>query len=69
MTKQMALDYALDRIHVNCVNPGFVNTPMIAGAVSVYGGEERLAQQHPWKALGQPEDIADAALFLASDEA
>lgn len=32
-------------------------------------GKKALAAQHPWNALGRPEDVADAALFLASDEA
>ncbi|KAM0723572.1 hypothetical protein Q7P37_000559 [Cladosporium fusiforme] len=69
MTKQMALDYAQDRIHINSVNPGFVHTPMIAHYTSTQEMEDRLAGTHPWNALGRPEDIADAALFLASDEA
>lgn len=33
------------------------------------GTETALAARHPWNALGRPEDVADAALFLASDEA
>lgn len=69
MTKQMAIDYAQDRIHINCVNPGFVETPMITNYISTPESEKQLAGRHPWKALGRPEDVADAALFLASDEA
>ena len=69
MTKQMALDYAQDRIHINCVNPGWVSTPMISYYTATKESEGQLAARHPWNALGRPEDIADAALFLASDEA
>lgn len=69
MTKQMAIDYAQDRIHINCVNPGAVKTPMIEALVATKEGEDQLAGMYPWNALGRPEDIANAALFLASDEA
>lgn len=69
MTKQMAVDYAKDRIHINCLCPGFVQSPMIASITEDPEAKAGLESQHPWNALGRPEDIADAALFLASDEA
>ena len=69
MTKQMAIDYSKDRIHVNCVCPGFVDSPMIAGTTSNDEAKNATAAFHPWNSLGRPEDIADAALFLCSDEA
>lgn len=69
MTRQMAIDYAEDRIHINSVNPGFVRTPMTANYMATLESEAQLAATHPWNALGRPEDIANAALFLASDEA
>lgn len=69
MTKQMALDYAPDRIYVNCLAPGCIVTPMTAGLVATDEGKERMAAFHPWNGLGRPEDVANAALFLASDEA
>ena len=69
MTKQMAVDYAKDRIHINALCPGFVESPMIAAITADPEAAAGLAAQHPWNALGRPEDIADAALFLASDEA
>ena len=65
----MAVDYAKDRIHINCLCPGFVESPMIASITADPDGKAALAAQHPWNALGRPEDIADAALFLASDDA
>lgn len=69
MTKQMAIDYAPDRIHVNCLAPGAIATPMTAPRLSTKEGQEAMARLAPWNAIGRPEDIADAALFLASDEA
>ena len=68
MTKQMALDYAKDRIHVNCLCPGFTESPMISGLTADPQVKEGLEGQHPWGALGTVEDIANAALFLCSDE-
>ena len=69
MTKQMAVDYAQDRIHVNCIAPGGIESPMTAPLIATKEGKERFASLHPWNAMGLPEDIANAALFLASDEA
>lgn len=69
MTKNIALDYAQDRIHCNALCPGFVKSPMIASMTGSKEEEEGLAATHPWKSLGRPEDVADAALFLASDDA
>jgi NAD(P)-dependent dehydrogenase (short-subunit alcohol dehydrogenase family) len=69
----MALDGAPAGIRVNCVCPGFTQTPMIDGyfadqpdpaAARVFA--ERL---HPLGRLGTPRDIADAFVYLASDEA
>lgn len=69
MTKQMSIDYAQDRIHVNCLAPGATATPMTALQCATKDGEEAMANLAPWNAIGRPEDVADAALFLASDEA
>ena len=69
MTKQMSIDYAQARIHVNCLAPGATETPMTAPQLSTKQGQEAMANLAPWNAIGRPEDIADAALFLASDEA
>lgn len=70
LTKVIAIDYAQDRIHCNCLCPGFVQTAMIktnittdAEAVAGIGG------LHPWGQLGTPDDVAKAAVFLASDDA
>lgn len=68
MTKQMGAEYAKDRIHVNALCPGYIHTPMIAPVTSNEQGLAYLSARHPWGELGRPEDIADAALFLCSDE-
>ena len=65
MTKSLARELAPDGIRVNAVAPGVIATDMVANL-----GEEmveRLAASIPLKRLGQPEDIANAFLFLASD--
>src|SRR5207237_7167185 len=68
LTRNMALDYAQRRIRVNCVCPGFVRTPFIAGILADEERTRRLTALHPLGRLGVPEDIATAVLFLASDE-
>ena len=68
LTRGMALDYAQDNIRVNCLCPGFVETPLVAGVVRTPEGYRELADKHPMKRLGQPEEIAYGALYLASDE-
>jgi hypothetical protein len=63
--------------HVNAICPGYINTPLISGVVNstsddpvVRGRYNALAYAHPFGGrLGEPEEIARAALFLASDDA
>ena len=68
LTRTMALDYAERGIRVNCVCPGFVETPLIAALTRDPDRKSKLTALHPLGRLGQPEDIAQAMLFLASDE-
>ena len=68
LTRGMALDYASDNIRVNCICPGFVETPLVAGVVQTPEEYQKLADKHPLRRLGQPEEIAYGALYLASDE-
>ena len=67
LTRNMALDYASDRVRVNCLCPGFVNTPLLSSLPPER--RARLTALHPLGRLGEPEDIAHMALFLMSDQA
>jgi len=69
LTRNMAMDYAAHKIRVNCVCPGFTRTPLTAGIFADRKRLEKLEALHPLGRLGEPEDIANAVLFLASDEA
>lgn len=72
LTKAMALDHAKDNIRVNCVNPGVVDTPMVANEARLSGHPEKYMLQmdrdHPMGRIGRPEEVAKAVLFLASDD-
>ena len=67
LTRNMALDYAADKVRVNCLCPGFVNTPLLASLPPER--RARLTALHPLGRMGEPEDIAHMALFLISDQA
>ena len=67
LTEAMAMDYAHERIRVNCICPGPTRTPMVDTSTA-----EKLARYKtrvPVGRIGEPEDIARAALYLASDDA
>jgi meso-butanediol dehydrogenase/(S,S)-butanediol dehydrogenase/diacetyl reductase len=67
LTEAMAMDHAKDKIRVNCICPGPTRTPMVDTSTP-----EKLARYKtrvPLGRIGEPEDIAHAALYLASDEA
>ena len=68
LTRGMALDYATDNVRVNCLCPGFTETPLLAGVLKTEEEYRALADQHPMKRLATPQEIAYGALFLASDE-
>ncbi|MEO8300856.1 MAG: SDR family NAD(P)-dependent oxidoreductase [Rhizomicrobium sp.] len=67
LTRNMALDYAGDNVRVNCLCPGFVDTPLLASITPER--RARLTALHPLGRMGTPEDIAHMALFLISDQA
>jgi NAD(P)-dependent dehydrogenase (short-subunit alcohol dehydrogenase family) len=73
LTRQMALDYAPYGIRVNCIAPGPIHTPMIEASFRRAADPERdrrrVVANIPLGRLGQPEEIAKAALFLAGDDA
>ncbi len=65
LTRELALELGPDGIRVNAINPGVIETAMTTEDEAVAGTmEERI----PLRRDGQPGDVADAALFLASDE-
>jgi NAD(P)-dependent dehydrogenase (short-subunit alcohol dehydrogenase family) len=67
LTRTVALEYANKNIRVNCICPGVIRTPM-AQRVMGERPEENAIRMEPIGRLGTPEDIANAALFLASDD-
>ncbi|EME47602.1 hypothetical protein DOTSEDRAFT_69521 [Dothistroma septosporum NZE10] len=69
LTRAAALDCAEHRIHVNAVNPGYVRTHMTDLMFSDQGVTSQVEQLHPWGRVGNPEDVARAYVFLASDDA
>lgn len=68
LTKQVALDYAGDRIHCNALCPGFLKTSMTQSLQSVPESLATINASHPLGGMGEPEDVARAAVFLASDD-
>ncbi|MEA2157350.1 MAG: hypothetical protein QOE11_3490 [Solirubrobacteraceae bacterium] len=75
LTRAMALDFAPRGIRVNCICPGTVITPLMETMIRERGGGDLdkgialTVEKYPVGRLGQPEDIARVALFLASDDA
>jgi glucose 1-dehydrogenase len=68
LTKQVAADYAEDLIVCNCISPGKIVTGK-PGLAMDPANLENARRRTPWPRLGRPQDIANAAVFLASDRA
>ena len=68
-TRNLAIDMAAKNIRVNCLGPGFTETPLTRSLTEDAEMKASLEQRHPMGRLGRPEDVAYAALFMASDEA
>src|SRR6266511_3338867 len=72
LNKSKALDHAKDGIRVNCICPGRVETPFVAARLKEYPDPEKARQEmsatQAVGRMGKPEEIAAAALYLASEE-
>jgi NAD(P)-dependent dehydrogenase (short-subunit alcohol dehydrogenase family) len=68
LTRVAAMEVADRNIRINSVNPGFVATPLL-DAVIAPGDQQRLADMTPLKKMTMPDDVANMAVFLLSDEA
>lgn len=73
LTKSIALDFADAGIRCNCICPGRVETPFVQARIAEYAdpvqAREEMASTQALKRMGEPAEIAAAALYLASDEA
>lgn len=73
LSKEMAVSYAKDTIRVNCVCPGWIETPMARRSIDLHGGLEAMTPEirrlTPLGRLGTAQEVAKVVLFLASEDA
>jgi NAD(P)-dependent dehydrogenase (short-subunit alcohol dehydrogenase family) len=69
LTRAMCTAYAMDNIRTNCVAPGFIDTPMVAAVLHLFGDPNMADRLTPMRRPGRPEEMAYGCLYLASDEA
>jgi NAD(P)-dependent dehydrogenase (short-subunit alcohol dehydrogenase family) len=72
LTRNMAIDYGRRGIRVNAVCPGFIETPLFRSTLELEAMDavrDKIRDAHQLGRFGRPEEIANGALFLASDEA
>jgi NAD(P)-dependent dehydrogenase (short-subunit alcohol dehydrogenase family) len=71
LTRTMAVDFATDGIRVNAIAPGAIDTPMLKRSFARHADSEAVREtsrnRHAMKRFGQAEEVAEAALYLASD--
>jgi NAD(P)-dependent dehydrogenase (short-subunit alcohol dehydrogenase family) len=67
LTKTAAMEYAKDNIRVNCVNPGYVTTPMTAKSVETR--LDAMMAKVPMGRMGEPQEIAEGVVWMLSDRA
>jgi len=68
LTKDMALELSKYKINVNCVAPGAIITPMNKDILESPKKMAEIESMIPWKRMGKPEEVAQAVLYLASNE-
>ena len=68
LTRAMCVAYAKDGIRVNCIAPGFIDTPMVASVISAFD-DPVVADLSPRRRPGSPDEMAKGCLYLASDDA
>jgi 3-oxoacyl-[acyl-carrier protein] reductase len=66
MSKSLSIEYAKKNININCISPGFISTAMTDKIDEKY--KETIIAKIPSNRLGKPEDIANAVIFLSSDQ-
>jgi NAD(P)-dependent dehydrogenase (short-subunit alcohol dehydrogenase family) len=69
LTRAMAIDHSAEGIRVNCICPGWIDTPLNAAYFAEPGAREFAGRLHAIGRIGQPDEIAAVAVFLASDDA
>jgi len=68
LTREMAVEYAKEKINVNCIAPGIIETAMTKEMLQDNALRKSFEEATPYPRLGQPEDIAYAILYLSSSE-
>ena len=68
LVRAMALDHAREGVRVNCIAPGAIRTPLYESFLKENMGVDDQADQHAMGRIGEPEEIAQIALFLLSDK-